>query len=60
LALLNRACQANRLKDMDISQNAKVLVINTEGATAPGLFNQVTGTTVDDIIAAQANWLAHN
>jgi diaminopropionate ammonia-lyase family len=60
LALLNRASRAGVLKNMDITQDSRVLVINTEGATAPGIFNEVTGTTVAKILAAQADWLAHN
>lgn len=53
LALLNRAFTDNALADMGITADARVLVINTEGATAPGIFEDVTGTTVDNILERQ-------
>ena len=57
LALLNRASKEGVLADMGITADARVLVINTEGATAPGIFEDVTGTKVADILARQAGFV---
>lgn len=54
LALLNRALIDGVLADMGISADARVLVINTEGATAPGIFEDVTGMNVAEILYSQA------
>ena len=53
LALLNRAFTDGVLADMGISADARVLVINTEGATAPGIFEDVTGKKVAEILYSQ-------
>jgi diaminopropionate ammonia-lyase family len=37
---------------------ARVLLINTEGATAPGLYAQLVGQSAEDVLAAQAAWAA--
>ncbi|UUZ69770.1 hypothetical protein LP416_10725 [Polaromonas sp. P2-4] len=38
--------------------DSHVLLISTEGATAPGVYEQLTGRTAQSVLAAQARWLA--
>ncbi len=54
LALLNRCAMLGNLGDMGIDDQSRVLIINTEGATAKGIFEGVTGTTVAEILHNQA------
>lgn len=54
LALLNRVHRMGRLSELGISANASVLVINTEGATAPSIYERVSGTTAAAVLAAQS------
>lgn len=37
---------------------ARVLLINTEGATAPAVYRQIVGRSAQDVQAQQARWLA--
>lgn len=37
---------------------ARVLLINTEGATAPGVYAELAGRSADGVLAAQQAWLA--
>jgi len=37
-----------------------VLLINTEGATAPAVYQELTGCDANDILAAQSAWLDKN
>lgn len=53
LALLNKLSAKNQLTDLGINADSKVLIINTEGATAPQLFKELTGLTPEDIISNQ-------
>lgn len=39
-----------------IDSNARVLVINTEGATAPALYRRLTGRSDADVLIAQQQW----
>ena len=43
-----------------LDARSRVLLINTEGATAPGVFHTLTGRTADEVQSAQARWLAHH
>jgi hypothetical protein len=36
-----------------------VLCINTEGATAPAIYQALCGQTADAVLQAQQAWLAH-
>ena len=39
---------------------SRVLLINTEGATAPSVYAQIIGRSADDVLAAQQSWLAEH
>ena len=41
-----------------LDANSRVLLINTEGATAPALYEQLVGRSAASVVAAQAQWLA--
>lgn len=41
-----------------LDAQSRVLVINTEGATAPSIYTELVGTTADEIRARQQAWLA--
>lgn len=53
LALLNKLSDKEQLSAIGVNADSKVLIINTEGATAPELFKELTGLTADEIIANQ-------
>ncbi|KAA1003489.1 diaminopropionate ammonia-lyase [Paraburkholderia panacisoli] len=40
-----------------LNRESRVLVISTEGATAPSLYSQYVGETADSVLARQAQWL---
>lgn len=40
-----------------LGADARVLLVSTEGATAPGVYRAITGRTGDQVVAAQAAWL---
>ncbi|KWF28499.1 PLP-dependent lyase/thiolase [Burkholderia diffusa] len=40
-----------------LDANARVLAINTEGATAPSVYRQCVGDTADAVLARQRDWL---
>jgi len=42
----------------DLGPDARVLLINTEGATAPGVYALITGRPANEVEAAQQKWLA--
>ncbi|RDV00457.1 diaminopropionate ammonia-lyase [Trinickia dinghuensis] len=54
LAALNDNSDARRLIGLDI--NARVLVINTEGATAPALYESLVGESGDEVLGRQLAW----
>jgi diaminopropionate ammonia-lyase len=54
LALLNLAYRMGKLNELGMTTDSYVLVINTEGATAPSIYERVTGTTVASVLAAQS------
>jgi beta-ureidopropionase / N-carbamoyl-L-amino-acid hydrolase len=39
---------------------SRVLLLNTEGATAPGVYAAITGRSAASVLDAQAAWLAHD
>ncbi|WP_432727230.1 diaminopropionate ammonia-lyase [Variovorax sp. W6] len=41
-----------------LGADARVLLISTEGATAPGVYRAITGRSGEEVVAAQARWLA--
>ncbi len=42
-----------------LGADARVLVINTEGATAPAVYAGIVGRAAEAVLAAQDEWLAH-
>jgi hypothetical protein len=42
-----------------LGADARVLLISTEGATAPGVYHALTGRSGEEVVAAQQQWLAH-
>ncbi|NIE75986.1 diaminopropionate ammonia-lyase [Pantoea sp. Tr-811] len=55
VALMQDAEQAARL---GLDGNARVLFINTEGATAPGVYAELVGETAASVLGRQQVWLA--
>ncbi|MAC46732.1 MAG: diaminopropionate ammonia-lyase [Oceanospirillum sp.] len=53
LALLTKLAKLNQFNALGLNVNSKVLIVNTEGATAPDLFKELTGITAEEIIAKQ-------
>lgn len=43
--------------ELGLSGSSKVLVVNTEGNTAPGIYERLVGRSGVDVLAAQRNWL---
>ncbi len=41
-----------------LGAQSRVLLINTEGATAPGVYEAITGQTAASVLRAQSDWLA--
>jgi diaminopropionate ammonia-lyase family len=41
-----------------IGPQSRVLLINTEGATAPGIYTALVGKTASEVLAAQSAWTA--
>lgn len=39
-----------------LGADSKVLLINTEGATAPGVYAELVGRTADEVLQAQREW----
>ncbi|KVL33169.1 PLP-dependent lyase/thiolase [Burkholderia territorii] len=46
-------------RQIELDANARVLAINTEGATAPSVYRQCVGDTADAVLARQRDWLDH-
>jgi beta-ureidopropionase / N-carbamoyl-L-amino-acid hydrolase len=47
-------------RQLGLGTDARVLLLNTEGATAPGVYQSLTGQTADAVLAAQAAWRSHD
>lgn len=41
---------------LELDEHSNVLLLNTEGATAPALYQQLTLLRADDVLHAQRNW----
>ncbi len=54
LMVLRRDAELQRQARLDAT--SRVLLLNTEGATAPALFRSLTGRQADEVRAAQAHW----
>jgi diaminopropionate ammonia-lyase family len=54
LTVLARDAEVGRHAGLDAS--SRVLLLNTEGATAPALFQTLTGLRAEEVRAAQARW----
>ena len=46
------------LPALSLDPTARVLLLNTEGATAPALYESLAGLAPADVLSAQAGWLA--
>ena len=46
------------LATLGLDPKARVLLLNTEGATAPALYESLAGLAPADVLSAQAGWLA--
>ena len=46
------------LPALGLDATARVLLLNTEGATAPALYESLAGLAPADVLSAQAGWLA--
>ncbi|UIF87886.1 diaminopropionate ammonia-lyase [Cupriavidus sp. UYPR2.512] len=46
------------LAEIGVDSNSRVLLISTEGATAPKAFQQLVGVAPESIVVRQAEWLA--
>ncbi len=46
------------LRALGLDRTARVLLFNTEGATAPALYERMAGLAPADVLHAQAGWLA--
>jgi diaminopropionate ammonia-lyase family len=41
-----------------LDESSRVLLVNTEGATAPALYKDLAGCSAEQVLQAQAEWLA--
>jgi len=56
-ALASLAGDPRQCVQVDLDAQSRVLLLNTEGATAPGLYASLVGRTPDAVLDAQARWL---
>ncbi|MDD1959135.1 diaminopropionate ammonia-lyase [Pseudomonas sp. 39004] len=47
---------ADRATDLGINANSRVLLISTEGATAPGVYAELLGESAESVLARQSAW----
>ncbi|MNR60861.1 diaminopropionate ammonia-lyase [compost metagenome] len=58
LAGLDRlVTDAGAAADLGIDGNARILFINTEGATAPGVYADLLGESASSVLARQQAWV---
>ena len=57
LSLLSQLVQSKQLHLIGITPESNVLTINTEGATAPQLYQTFTGLTAEQVFEKQKVWL---
>jgi diaminopropionate ammonia-lyase len=55
--LVQASSSAEDRAALGLDERSNVLLLNTEGATAPALYRQLTGLRADDVLAAQRGWL---
>jgi len=56
-ALQALAADAEARHAAGLGPEARVLLVNTEGATAPGVYRAITGLSGEEVVAAQQQWL---
>jgi diaminopropionate ammonia-lyase len=54
-ALRNEAAAS---RQVGLDEHSRVLLVNTEGATAPAVYEELVGETADAVLRRQARWLA--
>jgi diaminopropionate ammonia-lyase len=54
--LISLAASVEWRKSVGLTSASRVLVVNTEGATAPALFEELVGCSANDVLAAQKHW----
>ncbi len=58
--LLHLLAEPERAAELGLDANARVLLINTEGATAPSVYEELVGEPVASVLARQRDWAAAN
>lgn len=58
-ALQLLAMAPHEAKTLGLSGGSKVLIINTEGATAPSVYSALVGETSESVLARQQDWQRH-
>jgi N-carbamoyl-L-amino-acid hydrolase len=56
-ALVAVAASEEAMHRVGLDKRSRVLLLNTEGATAPGVYQTLTGRTADEVRRAQVLWL---
>jgi diaminopropionate ammonia-lyase len=54
--LVQASSSAEDRAALGLDEGSNVLLLNTEGATAPELYRQLTGLRADDVLEAQRRW----
>ncbi|MBV4477718.1 diaminopropionate ammonia-lyase [Pseudomonas botevensis] len=57
LAGLVRLVRDGRAADVGLDANSRVLIISTEGATAPGVYAELVGESATAVLARQTAWV---
>lgn len=61
LAALQVLCQSTDLRgQVALDAESRVLLISTEGATAPAVYEDLVGRDAQAVLSAQSNWLDRN
>ena len=55
--LIQASSSAEDRAALGLDERSNVLLLNTEGATAPALYEQLTGLRADEVLKAQQRWL---
>lgn len=59
LAALQRLAKApQQAAELGLDKDSRVLLISTEGATAPGVYAELVGESAESVLARQREWLA--
>ncbi len=59
LAALQRLAKApGQAAELGLNDSSRVLLISTEGATAPGVYAELVGETAESVLGRQREWLA--